>query len=237
MSNRPKIRKLAQKLTQDEQLRQQLQNLMNMLNQKLATWSPGAHFEANREKEGEFFIWTPGRRMTVQSISMLGMMLDFDSGMGEQALIRMIERVNKIEPLASQIQDEISEEKKMNFLEFVETLDSGLIIELRLFMNKLMDLPDHEGAVIGVVTSQVLLAQLSPLKAKLISSGEMAPMTVRVKNTHLPVASPTILAFVLKYCKVTNDEELSQALVIAGMLTQHPLFPEFQSGSSLFSQN
>jgi len=230
MSNRMKLKSMARALSQDDKLRKHIEDLQKALNEMLGMRSPGAYFEPNLESEGEFFVWTPSRRMDLKSVWLLGVLLESDSGMGEQALIRIVERVSKLVPLADVLQEIIPDEQKLTTEEFVIALDNGLIMELRMLLSKLEELPDTEGSAIGMVTSMRLMSELEPLKAKLVSTGEDSPIMLRTRTLNLPVPSPTILLFVLKYVKITSDQDLVHVLLLTGMITQHPLFPEFGGG-------
>ena len=99
--------------------------------------------------------------------------MDHLTVVGEQALIQAIERANKLVPISDKIQEVLPDEQKMNPDEFTVALEAGLIIDLRLFLDVLMDLPDPEGAVIGYVTSMMLLDYLKPFNANVSASGEI----------------------------------------------------------------
>jgi hypothetical protein len=237
MSNRPKIKKLAQKIREDEEFRKHIAEMMAMLNDRLDKCSPGAHFEPNLEKECEFFVYTPSRRFDLKSISTLGMLMDHLTVVGEQALIKAVERANKVQVLVDKTQDDIPDEQKMNPDEFILAFQAGLAGDLRLFLNVLMVLPDPEGVVIGQVTSIMLLDYLRPLKASISVSGETAPMKLNLPGESYPIGSPTILCYVLKYLILKNEEDLKAAMAIANFITLLPLFPEFKSGGIAVSEN
>ena len=160
MSNRPKIKKLVQKISEDEEFRKHIAEMQAMLNERLDSCSPGAHFEPNLEKEGQFFVFTPSKKLDLSSIITLGLLMDHLTVVGEQAFIQAIERANKLVPISDKIQEVLPDEQKMNPDEFILAFKAGLATDLRLFLDVLMDLPDPEGAVIGYVTSMMLLDSL-----------------------------------------------------------------------------
>jgi len=237
MSNRPKIKKLAQKIREDEEFRKHIADMQAMLNERLDKCSPGAHFEPNLEKEGEFFVYTPTRKLDLKSISTLGMLMDYLAVVGEQALIKAIERANKLVPISDKIQEVLPDEQKMNPDEFILALKAGLAGDLRLFLDVLMDLPDPEGAVIGYVTSMMLLDSLRPINANVSASGDTAPVKLNMPGKSYPIGSPTILCYVLKYVALKDAEDLKAALAITNFITTLPLFPEFKSGGIPISEN
>ena len=237
MSNRPKIKKLAQKIRGDEEFRKHIADMQAMFNERLERCSPGAHFKPNLEKEGEFFVYTPSRKLDLKSISTLGMLLDHLPVVGEQALMKAIERANKLAPISDKIQEVLPDEQKMNPQEFTVALEAGLIMDLRVFLDKLMALPDPEGAVIGYVTSMMLLDYLRPLKANVSASGDTAPMKLNMPGESYPIGSPTILCYVLRYLVLKDTEDLKAALAITNFITTMPLFPEFKGGGIPISEN
>ncbi len=237
MSNRPKIKKVMKKLTQDEEFRKHMAEMQAMLNDRLEQCSPGAHFEPNLEKQGEFFVFTPSRRLDLKSISTLGMLMDHLTGVGEQALIKAIERANKLVPLSDKIQEVLPDDQKMNPEEFTVALEAGLIMDLRMFLDKLMALPEPEGIVIGAVTSMMLLDYVKPFKANLSADSGTGPMKLNMPGETYPIPSPTILCYVLKYVNVKDITALEAALVITALITRHPLFPEFQGRGIAISEN
>jgi len=237
MSNRPKIKKLAQKISEDEEFRKHIADMQAMLNERLDKCSPGAHFEPNLEKEGEFFVYTPSIKLDLKSISTLGMLMDHLIVVGEQALIKAIERANKLVPISDKIQEVLPDDQKMSPDEFILAFQTGLAGDLRLFLDVLMDLPDPEGAVIGYVTSMMLLEYLRPLKANVSASGETAPMKLNLPGESYPIGSPTILCYVLKYIALKDVEDLKAALAITNCIIMLPLFPEFKGGGIPISEN
>jgi hypothetical protein len=64
-------------------------------------------------------------------------------------------------PGSDKIQEVLPDEQKMNPDEFILAFKAGLAGDLLLFLDLLMDLPDREGAVVGQVTSMMLLNYLS----------------------------------------------------------------------------
>jgi hypothetical protein len=221
MSNRPKIKKLAQKIREDEEFRKSIEQMHDFLNDRLDNASPGAHFKPNLEKEGEFFVYTPSRKLDLMSITTLGMLMDRLTVVGEQALIKAVERANKLAPISDKIQEVLHEEQKMNPDEFIMAFQAGLAGDLRLFLDVLMDLPDPEGAVIGAVTSMMLLDYLKPLKASISVSGETAPMKLNLPRESYPIGSPTVLCYVLKYLVLKDAEDLKAALGITNFIVRH----------------
>jgi hypothetical protein len=237
MSNRPKIKKMQKLLSEDEKFRKSIEQIEKFLNERLDQCSPGAYFEANLEKEGEFFVYTPSRKLDLKSISTLGMLLDHLTVVGEQALIKAIERANKLHVLVNKTQDEIPDEQKMTSEEFAVALESGLILDLRMFLTVLMDLPDPEGQVIGNVTAMMLLDYLKPFNSNVSASGDTAPMKLNMPGESYPIGSPTILCYVLKYIALKKPEDLKAALAITNFITTLPLFPEFKGGGIPISEN
>src|SRR5271157_1994098 len=223
MSNRPKIKKMRQILSEDEKFRKHIAEMHDFLNDRLDKASPGAHFEPNLEKEGEFFVYTPSRKLDLKSISTLGMLMDYLTVVGEQALIKAIERANKLVPISDKIQEVQPDEQKMNPDEFILAFKAGLAGDLRLFLDVLMELPDPEGAVIGYVTSMMLLDYLKPFNANVSASGETAPMKLNMPGESYPIGSPTILCYVLKYFVLKDSEDLKAALALANVIVTHPL--------------
>lgn len=237
MSNRPRIKKLAQRISKDEEFRQHINEMQAIVNDRLEKCSPGAHFKANLAKEGEFFVFTPSRQLDLKSISTLGMLMDHLAVVGEQALIKAIERANKLVPISDKIQEVLPLEQKMSPDEFITALAAGLAGDLRLFLDALMDLPDPEGAVIGYVTSMMLSDYLRPFKANLSVDGDVGPMKLNMPGETYPVPSPTIFCYVLKYVAVKDVEDLKAALAVTSIITTLPLFPEFKGGSIPISEN
>ncbi|MGO9021808.1 MAG: hypothetical protein ACLQVJ_26015 [Syntrophobacteraceae bacterium] len=235
MSNRPKIKKIRQMLSEDEKLRESIAQMQKFLNDRLDQCSPGAYFEANLEKEGEFFVHTPSRKLDLKSISTLGMLMDSLTVVGEQSLIKAVERANKLQILVDKTQDEIPDEQKMTPEEFAVALESGLIMDLRMFLTVLMDLPDPEGAVIGNVTAMMLLDYLKPFNSNVSASGEH--MKLNMPGESYPIGSPTIFCYVLKYIALKDAEDLKAALAITNYITTLPLFPEFKGGGIAISEN
>ena len=219
MSNRPKIKKMQKLLSEDEKFRKSIEQIEKFLNDRLDKASPGAHFVANPDKEGEFFIHTPSRRMDLNSISTLGMLMDYLTVVGEQALIKAVERANKLQILVNKTQDEIPDEQKMTPEEFAVALEEGLIMDLRMFLTVLMDLPDPEGAVIGYVTAMMLLDYLKPFNSNVSASGEH--MKLNMPGESYPIGSPTILCYVLKYLVLKDAEDLKGALAITNFIVRH----------------
>jgi hypothetical protein len=234
MSNRLKIKKLAQKISEDEKLRESIAQMQKFLNDRLDQASPGAHFES-AEKEGEFFVFTPSRKLDLKSISTLGMLMDNLTVVGEQALIKAVERANKLQILVDKTQDEIPDEQKMTPEEFAVALESGLIMDLRMFLTVLMDLPDPEGQVIGNVTAMMLLDYLKPFNSNVSASGEH--MKLNMPGESYPIGSPTVFCYVLKYIALKDAEDLKAALAITNFITTVPLFPEFKGGGIPISEN
>ena len=237
MSNRPKIKKLVQKISEDEEFRKHIAEMQTMLNERLDSCSPGAHFEPNLEKEGQFFVFTPSKKLDLSSIITLGLLMDHLTVVGEQAFIQAIERANKLVPVSDKIQEVLPDEQKMNPDEFILSFKAGLAGDLRLFLDVLMDLPDPEGAVIGYVTSMMLLDYLRPLNANVSADSDMAPMKLNMPGESYPIGSPTVFCYVLKYVTVKDTEELKTALALANLITTHPLFPEFRGKPIPFSEN
>ncbi|MGO9019613.1 MAG: hypothetical protein ACLQVJ_14815 [Syntrophobacteraceae bacterium] len=234
MSNRPKIKKLAQKISEDEEFRKHIAEMQKFLNDRLDHVSPGAHFES-AEKEGEFFVFTPSRKLDLKSISTLGMLMDNLAVVGEQALIKAVERANKVQVLVDKTQDEIPEEQKMTPEEFSVALESGLIMDLRMFLTVLMDLPDPEGQVIGNVTAMMLLDYLKSFNSNVSASGEH--MKLNMPGESYPIGSPTVFCYVLKYIALKDKEDVKKALAITNLITTLPLFPEFKGGGIAISEN
>jgi hypothetical protein len=235
MSNRPKIKKMRQILSEDEKFRKHIAEMHDFLNDRLDKASPGAHFKPNLEKEGEFFIFTPSRKLDLVSISTLGMLMDNLTVVGEQALIKAVERANKLQILVDKTQDEIPDEHKMTPEEFAVALEAGLIMDLRLFLTVLMDLPDPEGAVIGNVTAMMLLDYLKPFNSNVSASGEH--MKLNMPGESYPIGSPTIFSYVLKYIALKDAEDLKAALAITNFITTLSMFPEFKGGGIAISEN
>jgi hypothetical protein len=235
MSNRLKIKKLAQKISEDEKLRESIAQMQKFLNDRLDQASPGAHFES-AEKEGEFFVFTPSRKLDLKSISTLGMLMDNLTVVGEQALIKAVERANKLQILVAKTQGEIPDEQKMTPEEFAVALESGLIMDLRMFLTVLMDLPDPEGQVIGNVTAMMLLDYLKPFNSNVSAFGEH--MKLNLPGESYPIGSPTVFCYVLKYIVLKDAEDLKAALAVTNLIAAgHPLFPEFRGRPIPFSEN
>ncbi len=235
MSNRPKLKKMRQILSEDEKLRKSIEQMQDFLNDRLDKASRGAHFKPNLDKEGEFFIHTPSRKLDLKSISTLGMLMDNLAVVGEQALIKAIERTNKLQILVDKTQDEIPAEQKMTLEEFAAALEAGLIMDLRMFLTVLMDLPDPEGQVIGNVTAMMLLDYMKPFNSNVSASGEH--MKLNMPGESYPIGSPTIFCYVLKYIALKDKEDVKKALAITNFITTMPLFPEFKGGGIPISEN
>jgi len=238
MSNRPKIKKMQKLLSEDEKFRKSIEQMHDFLNDRLDNASRGAHFKPNLDKEGEFFIHTPTRKLDLKSISTLGMLMDNLAVVGEQALIKSVERANKLQILVDKTQESIPDEQKMTVEEFAAALEAGLIMDLRMFLTVLMDLPDPEGQVIGNVTAMMLLDYLKPFNSNVYASGETAPMKLNMPGESYPIGSPTVFCYVLKYIVLKDAEDLKAALAITNFLVmEHPLFPEFKGGGIPISEN
>ena len=235
MSNRPKIKKMQKLLSEDEKLRKSIEQMQKFLNDRLDQCSPGAYFKANLEKEGEFFVHTPSRKLDLKSINTLGMLMDSLTVVGEQALIKAVERANKLQVLVNKTQDEIPDEQKMTPEEFAVALESGLIMDLRMFLTVLMDLPDPEGQVIGNVTAMMLLDYLKPFNSNVSASGEH--MKLNMPGESYPIGSPTVFCYVLKYIALKDAEDVKKALAITNFIETLSLFPEFKGGGIPISEN
>lgn len=236
MSNRPKIKKMDQILCADEKLRKSIEQMFDFLNDRLDKASPGAHFKPNLDKESEFFIHTPSRKLDLKSINLLGMIMDNLTVMGEQALIKAVERTNALYPTWTSIQEEIPDEQKMAPEEFIVAFEEGLGMQFRLLLDKLMVLPDPEGAVIGYVTSIMLLDYLKPFNSYVSASGQH--MKLNMPGESYPIGSPTIFCYVLKYVALKDKEDVKKALAITNfVVAEHPLFPEFRGKPIPFSEN
>ena len=235
MSNKPKIKKMQKLLSEDEKLRESIAEMQRFLNDRLDKASPGAHFKPNLEKEGEFFIFTPSKKLDLKSISTLGMLMDVLTVVGEQALVKAVERTNKLQILVDKTQDEIPDEQKMTPEEFAVALEAGLIMDLRMFLTVLMDLPDPEGQVIGNVTAMMLLDYLKPFNSNVSASCEH--MKLNMPGESYPIGSPTVFCYVLKYIALKDAEDLKAALAITNFITTMPLFPEFKGGGIPISEN
>ncbi|MGA3116518.1 MAG: hypothetical protein ABSF90_19015 [Syntrophobacteraceae bacterium] len=235
MSNRPKIKKMQKLLSEDEKLRKSIEQMQKFLNDRLDQCSPGAYFKANLEKEGEFFVHTPSRKLDLKSINTLGMLMDSLTVVGEQALIKAVERANKLQVLVNKTQDEIPDEQKMTPEEFAVALEAGLIMDLRMFLTVLMDLPDPEGQVIGNVTAMMLLDYLKPFNSNVSASGEH--MKLNMPGESYPIGSPTVFCYVLKYIALKDAEDVKKALAITNFIETLSLFPEFKGGGIPISEN
>jgi len=235
MSNRPKIKKMQKLLSEDEKLRKSIEQMQKFLNDRLDQCSPGAYFKANLEKEGEFFVHTPSRKLDLKSINTLGMLMDSLTVVGEQALIKAVERANKLQVLVNKTQDEIPDEQKMTPEEFAVALEAGLIMDLRIFLTVLMDLPDPEGQVIGNVTAMMLLDYLKPFNSNVSASGEH--MKLNMPGESYPIGSPTVFCYVLKYIALKDAEDVKKALAITNFIETLSLFPEFKGGGIPISEN
>jgi hypothetical protein len=235
MSNRPKIKKMRQILSEDDKLRKSIEQMHDFLNDRLDNASPGAHFKPNLEKEGEFFVHTPSRKLDLKSISTLGMLMDNLTVVGEQALIKAVERANKLQILVDKTQDSIPDEQKMTVEEFAVALEAGLIMDLRMFLDVLMELPDPEGQVIGNVTAMMLLDYLKPFNSNVTASGEH--MKLNMPGESYPIGSPTVFCYVLKYIALNDKEDVKKALAFTNLIVALPLFPEFRGKPIPFSEN
>lgn len=233
MSNRPKLKKVMKKLTQDEEFRKSMEKLTEMINESLNKMSPGARW-VTAEEPGTFYIFTPSQKIIAKSLSYLGMMMSHPgAGIGEQALINAVNRVNKLMPLIEDIGDPLPDEQKMSLDEFVTAFESGLDLQLRFLLDRLTELPEGsaEGDMIGYTQATTLSSQISHLKARIQARGSNAPMEILVGSQWLPIPSPTVLGFVLKYARIPDHDELVKALVLTGIIIKTPLFPEWQRGS------
>ena len=222
-------------LSEDEKLRKSIEQMQKFLNDRLDQCSPGAYFKANLEKEGEFFVHTPSRKLDLKSINTLGMLMDSLTVVGEQALIKAVERANKLQVLVNKTQDEIPDEQKMTPEEFAVALEAGLIMDLRMFLTVLMDLPDPEGQVIGNVTAMMLLDYLKPFNSNVSASGEH--MKLNMPGESYPIGSPTVFCYVLKYIALKDAEDVKKALAITNFIETLSLFPEFKGGGIPISEN
>ena len=95
--------------------------------------------------------------------------------------------------------------------------------------------PDPEGAVIGYVTSMMLLDYLRPLNSNVSASGEH--MKLNMPGESYPIGSPTVFCYVLKYIALKDAEDLKAALAITNFIGTLPLFPEFKGSGILISEN
>jgi hypothetical protein len=106
--------------------------------------------------------------------------------------------------------------------EFAVALEAGLIMDLRMFLTVLSDLPDPEGQVIGSVTAMMLLDYLKPFNSNVSASGQH--MKLNMPGESYPIWSPTIFCYVLKYVALKNVEDLKAALAITNFIVaEHPL--------------
>jgi len=243
MSNRPKVKKpkmtqaeqekLFKELDKNEDFKGMLEKMTKMINERLDRCSPGAHFERG-EEIGTFFIITPNQKLPVDSLNVLGMMTDYVTSVGEQALIQLIERVNKFAPLYFSWQEPIPAEQKMSPDEFVIAMETGIDLKLRRELDWQMKLPDAEGAILGAATAQMLIDFLKPFKCNIAASGERSPMVLNMPGERYPIGSPTVFAFILQRITLKNTEDIKSALAITNLIVAtHPLFPEFRQGGGI----
>ena len=109
---------------------------------------------------------------------------------------------------------------------------------MRLFLDVLMDLPDPEGAVIGYVTSMMLLDYLKPFNANVSALGDTAPMKLNMSGETYPIGSPTIFCYVLKYIVLKDAEDLKAALAITNFIATSIHFSlNFKGGGFHISEN
>jgi hypothetical protein len=124
----------------------------------------------------------------------------------------------------------------MTVEEFAAALEAGLIMDLRMFLTVLSDLPDPEGQVIGNVTAMMLLDYLKPFHSNVSASAEH--MKLNMSGESYPIGSPTIFCYVLKHIALKDVEDLKAALAITNFIVaEHPLFPEFRGKPIPFSEN
>ena len=228
--------KLFKELDKNEDFKGMLENMTEMINERLDRCSPGAHFERG-EEIGTFFIITPNQKLPVDSLNVLGMMTDYVTSVGEQALIQLIERVNKFAPLYFSCQEPIPAEQKMSPDEFVIAMETGIDLKLRRELDWQMKLPDAEGAILGAATATILINILKPFNCNIAASGERCPMMLNMPGERYPIGSPTVFSFVLRHIHLNTREDLKAALAITNIIAaEHPLFPEFQKPIP-FSEN
>ena len=247
MSNRPRVkkpkmtqedeRKFLKELDQNEELKTFAEQATKMINDRLHRASPGAHFERG-EEFGTFFIVTPSQQLPIESLHVLGMMMDFVTTVGEAALIKLIERVNKFAPLYYGWEEMNPE--RMDAETFAELMfETGdLAIELRMALDAQMKLDDAEGRILGMSTATILINILKPFNCNIAASGERSPIMLNMPGESYPIGSPTILCYVLKYIALKDVEDLKAALGITNFIVaEHPLFPEFRGKPIPFSEN
>ena len=108
------------------------------------------------------------------------MMMDFVTVTGEQALIKLVERVNKFAPLYF-IWDEMNPER-IDPDTFPERMfeKGDLAIELSLALDAQMKLDDAEGQILGMSTATKLIEILKPFNCNIAASGERSPMMLNM---------------------------------------------------------
>lgn len=247
MSNGPKVKKpkmtqaeqeqLFKELDQNEELKGMVEKMTEMINDRLHRASPGAHFERG-EEVGTFYVVTPSQKLPVESLHVLGMMMDFVTVAGEQALIELIGRVNKFAPLYFSW-DELNP-GRIDPDTFGERMfvKGDLAVELRLALDAQMKLDDAEGQILGMSTATKLMEILKPFKCNIDAGGERPPMMLNMPGERYPIGSPTVFSFVLRYVNLNSREDVKVALAMSNMIVvTHPLFPEFRDRGVAVSEN
>lgn len=247
MSNRPKVRKpkmtqaeqekLFKEFEQNEDFKGMIEKMTEMINERLNRASPGAHFERG-EEPGTFFIVTTSKKLPIESLNLLGLMMDSVTVAGEAALIKLIERVNEFAPLYFSW-DEMNPER-IDPDTFGERMfvKGDLAVELRLALDAQMKLDDAEGQILGMSTATKLIEILKPFNCNIAACGERSPMMLNMPGERYPIGSPTVFSFVLRYIHLNGRENVKVALAMANMIcATHPLFPEFKGRGVAVSEN
>jgi hypothetical protein len=229
-------RKFLKELDQNEELKTFAEQATKMINDRLHRASPGAHFERG-EEFGTFFIVTPSKKLPIESLHVLGMMMDLATTVGEAALIRLIERANKFAPLYYGWEEMNPE--RMDAETFAERMfETGdLAIELRMALDAQMKLDDAEGQILGMSTATILINILKPFNCNIAASGERSSMMLNMPGERYPIGSPTVFSFVLRHIHLNSREDLKAALAITNFIITLPIFPEFKGGGIAVSEN
>jgi hypothetical protein len=216
MSNRPKISK--KKIKDTAGLQKAVSNFLDAFDRSLTRVSTGAYMERNPDVEGAFFIYTPGRKLDLQSPTMLGYLLDTMPLIGEQALIRAVEHANALTPLMHIVCVDVPDANKLKPEQLMQNLIDGQAVHLKMVIDKLNQLNEEEGAIFGFLTATGINGILATQNAVMAASPSGDAVVVKVAAQILPVASPSIFFYVVQRLVLNNEEDVRNAVELSNFL-------------------
>jgi hypothetical protein len=219
MTSRSRMRKLKKAMQEDENLQISMMNFQEALDKSLQSVSPGAFIQINPDKVG-FFIYTPNERMELDSVALLGAILQFSPLIGEQALVYAVNRTNSLASFMYSIMDPVPKENLIRADEFMDRMIQGKAFELGAMVEKLNKLGDAEGAAFGMMMSLTISTILQPFSAS-IAAPDDSQLLLKIGNSKHPILSPTIFLYVLRNLVLETVEDVAKAAVISNII-QNP---------------